>query len=283
MIMDLESYNHSLFEQIKQVDENGIEFWYARDLQGVLEYKEWRNFEKILQKAKEACEQNNNLLVDHFVEVNKMVELGSGAVRNLLDIKLSRYACYLVVMNGDPKKRPIALGQSYFAIKTRERELSEQFDELSEDEKRKSIRNELKEHNKSLCNTASASGVKTPVEFAIFQNKGYQGLYNGMTAKDIHKHKNLDKNEHILDNMGSTELAANLFRATQTEEKLRRENVATKEEANQTHYEVGKTVRETIKNLGGTMPEDLPTPDKSLKKLAKQEKKQIDNKNQLPT
>lgn len=281
--MDLESYNHSLFEQIKQVDENGIEFWYARDLQGVLEYKEWRNFEKILQKAKEACEQNNNLLVDHFVEVNKMVELGSGAVRNLLDIKLSRYACYLVVMNGDPKKRPIALGQSYFAIKTRERELSEQFDELSEDEKRKSIRNELKEHNKSLCNTASASGVKTPVEFAIFQNKGYQGLYNGMTAKDIHKHKNLDKNEHILDNMGSTELAANLFRATQTEEKLRRENVATKEEANQTHYEVGKTVRETIKNLGGTMPEDLPTPDKSLKKLAKQEKKQIDNKNQLPT
>lgn len=283
MIMDLESYNHSLFEQIKQVDENGIEFWYARDLQGVLEYKEWRNFEKILQKAKEACEQNNNLLVDHFVEVNKMVELGSGAVRNLLDIKLSRYACYLVVMNGDPKKRPIALGQSYFAIKTRERELSEQFDELSEDEKRKSIRNELKEHNKSLCNTASASGVKTPVEFAIFQNKGYQGLYNGMTAKDIHKHKNLDKNEHILDNMGSTELAANLFRATQTEEKLRRENIATKEEANQTHYEVGKTVRETIKNLGGTMPEDLPTPDKSLKKLAKQEKKQIDNKNQLPT
>ena len=205
-----------------------------------------------------------------------MVELGSGAVRNLLDIKLSRYACYLVVMNGDPKKRPIALGQSYFAIKTRERELSEQFDELSEDEKRKSIRNELKEHNKSLCSTASASGVKTPVEFAIFQNKGYQGLYNGMTAKDIHKHKNLDKNEHILDNMGTTELAANLFRATQTEEKLRRENVATKEEANQTHYEVGKTVRETIKNLGGTMPEDLPTPDKSLKKLAKQEKKQID-------
>ena len=281
--MDLETYNHSLFEQIKQVDENGIEFWYARDLQGVLEYKEWRNFEKILQKAKEACEQNNNLLVDHFVEVNKMVELGSGAVRNLLDIKLSRYTCYLVVMNGDPKKRPIALGQSYFAIKTRERELSEQFDELSEDEKRKSIRNELKEHNKSLCSTASASGVKTPVEFAIFQNKGYQGLYNGMTAKDIHKHKNLDKNEHILDNMGSTELAANLFRATQTEEKLRRENIATKEEANQMHYEVGKTVRETIKNLGGTMPEDLPTPDKSLKKLAKQEKKQIDNKNQLPT
>lgn len=281
--MDLETYNHSLFEQIKQVDENGIEFWYARDLQGVLEYGKWQNFENVILKAKEACEQNNNLLADHFTEVSKMVELGSGAVRNLLDIKLSRYACYLVVMNGDPKKRPIALGQSYFAIKTRERELSEQFDELSEDEKRKSIRNELKEHNKSLCSTASASGVKTPVEFAIFQNKGYQGLYNGMTAKDIHKHKNLDKNEHILDNMGSTELAANLFRATQTEEKLRRENVATKEEANQTHYEVGKTVRETIKNLGGTMPEDLPTPDKSLKKLAKQEKKQIGDKNQLLT
>lgn len=273
--MVLDNTHHSLFEEIKQVDEFGNEFWFARDLQIVLEYGKWQNFEKVILKAKEACEQNNNFLVDHFTDVSKMVKLGSGAERNLLDIKLSRYACYLIVMNGDPKKQPIALGQSYFAIKTRERELEEQFNELSEDQKRLKIRNELKEHNKSLCNTANASGVKTPQEFAIFQNKGYQGLYGGMKARDIHAKKGLKESEHILDNMGSTELAANLFRATQTEEKLKRENVDTKEQANRTHYEVGRTVRETIKNLGGTMPEDLPTPNKSLKKIAKANKKQL--------
>lgn len=268
-------HDELLFDTIMRKDDNGNEFWYARDLQHALEYTQWRNFEKVIDKAKEACTNANNLLVDHFADVSKMVLLGSGAQRLVDDIALSRYACYLIVMNGDPRKEVIALGQTYFAIKTRERELSEQFDNLNENQKRLAIRSELKTHNKSLFEAAQLSGVKTPKDFAIFQNKGYQGLYGGLTQKDIHTRKGLTKNEKILDHMGSTELAANLFRATQTDEKLRRDAITDKERANTTHYNVGKKVRETIRELGGTMPENLPTPHKSIKQLEKEKRKEV--------
>ena len=207
-----------------------------------------------------------------------MVNIGSGAEREVDDIELSRYACYLIVQNGDPRKKVIALGQSYFAIKTRQQELIENYDSLSEDSKRLAIRNEMKAHNKSLAEAAKQAGVTEPVDYAIFQNKGYQGLYGGLTKNDIHRRKGLKKSQDILDHMGSTELAANLFRATQTDEKLRNENIVGKEAANRTHYEVGKKVRETIKDLGGTMPENLPTPNKSIKQIEREQKNKISKK-----
>ena len=198
-----------------------------------------------------------------------MVEVGSGANRQLEDIRLSRYACYLVVQNGDPSKPVIAAGQTYFALQTRRQELEDDkvFKSLREDEKRLFLRNELKEHNKHLVETAHQAGVETALDFAVFQNHGYKGLYGGLDQKAIHERKGLRKSQKILDHMGSTELAANLFRATQTEEKLRRDDVNTKQIANQTHYEVGQKVRQTIKDLGGTMPESLPSPDKSIQQL----------------
>lgn len=262
---DIKKYQISIFEEIKYLTEEGIEVWYARDLQEVLEYSEWRNFLKVVDKAKIACENSENQITDHFVDVTKMVELGSGAQREIEDIILSRYACYLIVQNADPRKEVIALGQTYFAVKTRERELEENFDQLTEDQKRLAIRHELKQHNKSLAEAAQMAGVQTPKDYAIFQNKGYQGLYGGLGAKEI----------NILDHMGSTELAANLFRATQTDEKLRRENIKGKNLANQTHFYVGQKVRNTIKELGGTMPEDLPTPAQSIKQLEKGKKKKL--------
>lgn len=203
-----------------------------------------------------------------------MVELGSGAERKIDDMMLSRYACYLIVMNGDPRKEVIALGQTYFAVKTRQQEIIENYDSLSEKQKRIAIRNEIAHHNKALADAANKAGVTEPIEYAIFQNYGYKGLYGGMDMKAIHKHKGLKKSQKILDYMGSTELAANLFRATQTEEKLRRDNIKGKEKANQTHYEVGAKVRETIKELGGTMPEDLPTPEKSIKQIEREIEKE---------
>ena len=272
------NYTESLFESIRRVNEYGQEFWYARELQIALEYKEWRNFLKVIDKAKAACQGSDNAVSDHFVEVNKMVNIGSGAEREVDDIELSRYACYLIVQNGDPRKKVIALGQSYFAIKTRQQELIENYDSLSEDSKRLAIRNEMKAHNKSLAEAAKQAGVTEPVDYAIFQNKGYQGLYGGLTKNDIHRRKGLKKSQDILDHMGSTELAANLFRATQTDEKLRNENIVGKEAANRTHYEVGKKVRETIKDLGGTMPENLPTPNKSIKQIEREQKHKITKK-----
>ena len=205
-----------------------------------------------------------------------MVQLGSGAEREIEDIALSRYACYLIVMNGDPRKEIIALGQTYFAVKTRQQELIEDYDRLSEEQKRLAIRNEMKRHNSALANAAQEAGVKQPRDFAIFQNYGYMGLYNGLKAQDIKAIKGLQKNQDILDYMGSTELAANLFRATQTEEKLRREHIQGKSEANKTHYEVGMKVRQTIKDLGGTMPENLPTPEKSVREIEKENKRITD-------
>ena len=269
---DIDLYSEKIFEDIKHYTEEGIEFWYARELQGVLEYTQWRNFLKVIDKAKEACENAQQSTPDHFADVGKMVTLGSGSQREIEDIMLSRYACYLIVMNGDPRKEVIALGQTYFAVKTRQQELIEHYEELSEDQKRLAIRNEMKEHNKRLSQAAKDAGVKTTMDYAIFQNYGYQGLYGGLKAKDIHERKGLQKNQHILDHMDYEELAANLFRATQTEAKLRRDKVEQKAAANQTHYEVGKKVRQTIADLGGTMPEDLPVPEKSIKQIEKEQK-----------
>lgn len=271
-MQEVEKYSKIDFESAKQYTEENVEFWYARDLKDILEYGQWRNFLNVVEKAKESCTNAKNDIGDHFADVSKMVEIGSDTKRNIDDIMLSRYACYLIVQNGDPRKTIIALGQTYFAVKTRERENDEAF---VEDQKRFAIRNELKNHNKSLAEAAQMSGVETPKDHAIFQNKGYQGLYKGLGVKDIHKRKGLGKNQKILDHMGSTELAANLFRATQTDDKLRRENIRGKENANKTHHDVGKKVRQTIEELGGTMPEDLELPEKSIKEIEKQHEKKL--------
>lgn len=274
---EIEKYSYDTFENIKHFDNNGVEFWFARELQTVLEYTKWDNFLNAISKAKESCSNAGNNIEDHFADVGKMVDIGVSK-REIQDIVLSRYACYLIVQNADPRKEVVALGQTYFAIKTRQQELSESFENLSEDEKRLSIRSELKHHNKSLAEAAKLSGIETPQDYAIFQNKGYQGLYGGLGQREIHAKKGLKKSQKILDHMGSTELAANLFRATQTDEKLRRDNIKGKEKANQTHYDVGAKVRQTIAELGGTMPEDLPTPEKSIQKLENEKKKRLDNK-----
>lgn len=273
---DIEKYSEQTFEDIKHYDENGEEFWYARELQKVLEYSQWRRFSETIERAKLACQNSGYNPANHFANVGKMVDIGSGAEREIDDVILSRYACYLIVMNGDPRKEIISLGQTYFAVKTRQQELIENYENLTEDQKRLSIRNEMIRHNKSLAEAAQMAGIADAKDYAIFQNKGYQGLYGGLGAKEIHQRKGLKKSQHILDHMGSTELAANLFRATQTDEKLRRENIQGKAAANQTHYEVGKKVRQTIAELGGTMPEDLPTPDKSIQQIEReQEKKKL--------
>ncbi len=268
-----DNYNESIFESIKHINEYGQEFWYARELQVALEYKKWDKFTNVITKAMDACKNSGNDIEDHFLQVGKMVAIGSDAERPIDDYELSRYACYLIVMNGSSRKEVIALGQTYFAVKTRQQELIDNYEQLSEDQKRLAIRKEMKEHNKSLAEAAQNAGVESGLDYAIFQNYGYQGLYGGLKAADIKKRKGLKKSQDILDHMGSTELAANLFRATQTDEKLRRENIKGKEAANQTHYEVGKKVRETIKDLGGTMPEDLPTPDKSIKQIEREQAK----------
>lgn len=272
---DFNQYNEKVFEEIKHINEYDKEFWYARELANLLEYSKWGNFKKVIEKAKQACENSDFNTLDHFADVGKMVPLGSGAEREIDDIMLSRYACYLIVQNADARKKIVALGQTYFAVQTRKQELTEDFEQLSENRKRLAIRNELKDHNKKLVDAAKDAGVETSVEYATFQNYGYMGLYGGLKAKDIHEKKGLKKSQQILDHMGSTELAANLFRATQTEEKLRRENIKGKEKANRTHYEVGEKVRNTIKELGGTMPEELPTPQKSVKTIEREESKKL--------
>ena len=267
------NYTESLFESIRHINKYGQEFWYARDLQVALEYAKWGNFKNVIQKAITACENSQNSVSDHFADIGKMVNIGSGAERELDYYELSRYACYLIVQNGDPRKKVIALGQSYFAVKTRQQELIEQYDNLSEDQKRLAIRREMKEHNKLLVAAAKEAGVETNLEYAVFQNYGYMGLYGGLKAQDIKNRKHLKKSQNILDHMGYEELAANLFRATQTEAKLKRENIQGKSKANQTHYNVGKEVRDTIKRLGGTMPENLPTPEKSIQQIEKEQKR----------
>lgn len=275
---EIARYSEETFESIKHVNEYGNEFWYARELQRVLEYTQWRRFADAIERAKLACSNSGYSASEHFADVGKSSPMPHGGVRILEDYMLSRYACYLIVMNGDPRKEVIAVGQTYFAVKTRQQELIDHYDELSEDQKRLAIRKEMIAHNKSLAEAAQMAGVEAGRDFAIFQNKGYQGLYGGLGVKEIHERKGLKKNEKILDHMGSTELAANLFRATQTDEKLRRENIRGKEKANQTHYEVGRKVRQTIAELGGTMPEDLPTPEKSIRQIESEQKKRINGK-----
>ena len=270
----------SLFESIKHIDENGNEYWTSRNLWKILEYNEYRNFLPVIEKAKIACKNSGQKIEDHFVDINEMVTIGSGAERELDSIKLSRYACYLIVQNADPSKAIVAQGQTYFAIQTRIAEVQQmkEYQELSsEEEKRLFLRAEMLKHNSQLASAAKDAGVIDSKDYAIFQNYGYKGLYGGLNAKDIHARKGLKKSQKILDHMGSTELAANLFRATQTEEKLRRENIKSKQQANKTHYEVGAKVRQTIKELGGTMPEDLPTAE-SIKAVEKKKQKLLNSK-----
>ena len=268
---EIKEYTERIFEDIRHVDENDNEYWLARELMPVLEYTLWQRFSNAIKKAKENCNNSNYNISDHFIGADKMVNIGSNTERKIQDYKLSRYACYLIVLNCDPRKRVIALAKTYFAIQTRKQELSElEYNNLTEDKKRLYRRNQARKGNYNLNKTAVKSGVK---DLARFHNAGYKGLYNGETADDIFKRKKLRYREDILDNMGSEELANNIFRIAQTDAKLKRDNVDNEYTANAIHYEVGKKVRNTIKELGGTMPEDLPTPNRSLKELEKNIKK----------
>ena len=267
---EIKEYTNKIFEDIKHIDETGNEYWLARELMAVLEYKEWRKFNKVIQKAIIACNGSDYNLLDHFVFKDKMINIAKGAQRKIEDYKLSRYACYLTVQNCNPRIKIIALAQTYFAIQTRKQELSEkEYNELSEDEKRLYRRNQARKGNYNLNQTAVKSGVK---DLARFHNAGYKGLYNGETADDIFKRKKLRYREDILDNMGSEELADNIFRIAQTDAKLKRDKVDNEYTANSVHYEVGREVRDSIKRLGGTMQENLSTPNRSLKELEKETK-----------
>lgn len=272
----LEKNNNKTFEDIKHIDENGIEFWYARELMTILQYANWQNFEKIIEKAKISCKNSDINVFEHFTDVNKLSKRANNAEVTINDYKLTRYACYIIAQNGDSRKKVIALAQTYFAVQTRKQEISEkEYSSLTEDEKRFYQRDLTRKGNYSLNQTAKKSGVKN---FDKFHNAGYKGLYNGETADDIAKRKGLRYREDILDNMGSDELIANLFRISQTEQKLRKDNVKTEKEANETHYTIGKNIREVIAKNGGTMPEDLATPKKSLKQLEKENSKSLKKK-----
>ena len=267
MTQSLENYTEEVFERIKHVDEDGNEFWYARELMVALEYSLWQRFSNVITRAMESCKHSNYNISDHFIGADKMVDIGSNTRRKIDDYKLTRYACYLIAQNGDSRKKVIALAQTYFAVQTRRIELlDEEFKELSEDDKRLKIRKQVKKGNYGLNRTAVKSGVKNLAEF---HNAGYKGLYNGETADDIFKRKGLSYRQDILDYMGSSELAANLFRITQTDDKLKRDKVNNEYEANLTHYKVGTEVRNSIKRMGGTMPEDLPNPRSSIKEIDK--------------
>jgi len=259
------------FEEIKNTRLDGSEYWSARELATALEYIEWRNFSKIIDRAMLACQNSGLIILDHFVEVNKMIDIGKGAKRIAKDYELTRYACYLIVQNGDPRKEIIALGQTYFAIQTYRQEIADRFDQLDEDNKRLVIRGDIKQWNQLLAEAARDAGVITNQEFSVFQNAGYMGLYGGMTVEDIHNKKGLAIRQKILDYMGSEELIANLFRISQTESKLKRESIQGTTAANEAHYVVGREVRSAIERVGGTMPEDLPTPDKSISQIEKQQ------------
>ena len=267
--------NNKSFEDIKHIDKHGVEFWYARELIRVLQYSNWQNFEKIIDKAKISCQNSDINVFEHFIDVSKLSKRGNNAEVEINDYKLTRYACYLIAQNGDSRKKVIALAQTYFAVQTRKQEINEkEYSMLTEDEKRFYQRNLTRKGNYSLNQTAKKAGVKN---FDKFHNAGYKGLYNGETADDIAKRKGLRYREDILDNMGSTELIANLFRISQTEQKLKKDNIQTEKEANKTHYNIGKNIREVIEKNGGTMPEDLPTPEKSLKQLEKEKNNMLKN------
>lgn len=272
---NLKAPEYQRFEDIKHTTETGLEFWYARELAPVLEYTEWRNFSKVVDKGMLACRNIGFAVADHFVEVNKMVALGSGSQRNIKDYMLSRYACYLIMQNGDPRKEVIAIGQTYFAIQTRRQEIADAFNQLDEDNKRLVIRGEVKSWNSMLADAAHRAGITEQIEYAEFQNAGYMGLYGGLRVSDIHARKGLAPEEKILDHMGSEELGANLFRITQTEAKMRRDDPQGLDDASAIHYTVGREVRETIEKIGGTMPENLPVPEKSISQIEREQLKQL--------
>jgi DNA-damage-inducible protein D len=271
----------SPFEQIRRESEEGVEYWSARELARILGYARWDKFKNAIERAETACENSGQEVEDHFARTGNMVRIGSGAQRRIEDYHLSRYACYLIIQNADPSKEIVALGQTYFAVQTRRQEEADELAGLTEEQKRLYLRGQLSSHNRQLAEAAYQAGVVQSMDFAIFQDHGYMGLYGGLKAREIHTKKGLKKSQQILDYMGSTELAANLFRATQTEEKLRREKIQGKERANQTHYEVGKKVRQTIEELGGTMPEELPTPQESIQQLKRKEERRLHQGPQL--
>jgi len=271
---EITKYTNQMFEDIKHIDKKGNEYWLARELQVALEYSQWRRFNEVINRAIISCDNSKLEINDHFAKGGKMVGIGSKTSRSIDDYRLSRYACYLIVQNSDPRKEVVALGQTYFAVQTRKQELNEkEYSSLTEDEKRFYQRDLTRKGNYSLNQTAKLAGVKN---FDKFHNAGYKGLYNGETANDIAKRKGLRYREDILDNMGSEELAANLFRITQTEAKLKKDNIHGENNANKTHYNIGKNIREVIEKNGGTMPEKLPTPNKSLKDLEKVNNKTIE-------
>jgi len=275
----------SPFEQIRKTAEDGSAYWSARELMEVLGYAKWQRFRDAIQRAVLACQNSGQDPADHFTGAGKMVIIGSGARRKIEDFHLSRYACYLIIQNADPDKEIVALGQTYFAVQTRRQEYMDAgraLENLNENQRRIYLRGDLAEHNTKLAAAAQQTGVVTSSDFAVFQDHGYAGLYGGLRARDIHQRKGLKRGQHILDHMGSTELAANLFRATQTEDKLRRENIQGKDAANQTHYEIGRIVRDTIQQIGGTMPEDLPAPEQSIQQIQDQEFKRLKKDPQLP-
>jgi len=271
----LEAVEYESFETIKQISESGEEYWFARDLQVTLQYTEWRNFQKVIDRAMLACKNSGFSVSDHFVEVNKMIKLAKTAEKRVVDYKCTRYACYLIVQNGDPRKEIIALGQTYFAIQTRRQELADTFNQLDENNKRLVVRGNIKQWNQLLAQAAYNAGVISDEEFAIFQNAGYMGLYGGLTVADIHKRKGLKDKEKILDFMGSTELIANLFRISQTQEKLVLDNISSAIEANNTHYEIAQKIRNAMIAMGTTLPENLPTPDKNIQSVENEEIKKL--------
>lgn len=277
MMSNLQVKEYKSFEKIKRTKEDGTEYWNARELSEVLQYKQWRNFAKVIDRAILACQNSGRNIDDDFAEVSKIVEAGA-TQKKVTDYELSRYACYLIVQNGDPRKEVIALGQTYFAIQTRRQEVADYFNQLDEDNKRLVIRGDIKQWNQMLLEAAHNAGVITNQKYAEFQNAGYMGLYGGLTVDDIHERKNLKGNEKILDFMGSTELIANLFRISQTEEKLKKDKIHNCSKATSTHYEVGTKVRKAIEDIGGTMPEDLPTPEKSIKQVEKEQLKRLKEK-----
>lgn len=274
----LSAKEYKCFEDIKRIRPDGSEYWAARELAPVLDYAKWENFYKVIKRAMIACENSGRSTLECFPEVRKTSPMPNGGVKDILDYELSRYACYLIVQNGDPRKEVIALGQTYFAIQTYRQEVADRFNQLDEDSRRLVVRGDIKQWNQLLAETARNAGVITAEEFAIFQNAGYMGLYGGMTVDDIHRRKGLAIGQKILDYMGSTELIANLFRISQTEEKLRKDQVSTSDAATAVHYAVGNEVREAIRKIDGTMPEDLPTPEKSIAQLEREQMERLEQK-----
>ena len=274
----LSAKEYKRFEDIKRIRPDGSEYLAARELAPVLDYAKWENFYKVIKRAMIACENSGRSTLECFPEVRKTSPMPNGGVKDILDYELSRYACYLIVQNGDPRKEVIALGQTYFAIQTYRQEVADRFNQLDEDSRRLVVRGDIKQWNQLLAETARNAGVITAEECAIFQNAGYMGLYGGMTVDDIHRRKGLAIGQKILDYMGSTELIANLFRISQTEEKLRKDQVSTSDAATAVHYAVGNEVREAIRKIDGTMPEDLPTPEKSIAQLEREQMERLKQK-----